>query len=197
MPGGAQTFKSVNDKMTHGTDFKLLHLLQTKNANLTHENLNTIIDEPETRCNIHLVSYETISSRAKPSSNSQLSYFSWSFGIFVESHWYRTENSVGWQIAMNAIIGFNLEVTATPGFHSLCDWCYQTMWLFSGAPEDPEDHTVMQKHGAEALYSAVKWLTHAIQTEDKEAQQDAAHQMIQIAKRWTIGRWSESEPANV
>jgi len=36
------------------------------------------------------------------------------------------------------------------------------MWLFSGAPEDPEDDTVMEKHGAEALYSAVKSLMHAI-----------------------------------
>jgi len=25
------------------------------------------------------------------------------------------------------------------------------MWLFSGEPEDPEDDTVMKKHGAEAL----------------------------------------------
>jgi hypothetical protein len=32
---------------------------------------------------------------------------------------------------------------------------------------------------------------HAIQTEDKEAQQDAAHRMMQIAKPWTNRRWSE------
>jgi len=51
---------------------------------------------------------------------------------------------VGWQIAMNAKIGFKLHVTATQGFHSLYDWCYQTMWLFSGVPDDPEDDTVME-----------------------------------------------------
>jgi hypothetical protein len=97
---------------------------------------------------------------------------------------------------MNAKIGFKLQVTATPGFHSLYDWCFQTMWLFSGAPEDPEDDTMMEKHGAEALYSAVKSLMHAIQTKDEEAQQDAAHRMIQIAKPWTIRQWSESTLAD-
>ena len=49
-------------------------------------------------------------------------------------------------------------------------------------PEDPEDDTMMEKHDAEALYSAVKSLMHAIQTKDEEAQQNAAHQMIQIGK---------------
>jgi len=37
---------------------------------------------------------------------------------------------------------------------------------------------------------------HAIWTKDKEAQQDAAHRMIQIAMPWTIRRWSESKLAN-
>jgi len=65
------------------------------------------------------------------------------------------------------------------------------MWLFAGGPEDPEDDTVIEKHGAEALYSAVQSLMHAIWTENKEAQQYVAHQMIRIAKPWTIRRWSE------
>jgi hypothetical protein len=103
---------------------------------------------------------------------------------------------MGWRIATNVRIGFKLQVTATPGFHSLYDWCYQTMWLFSGAPEDPEHETVMEMHSADAPYSAVKSLIHAIQTEDQDVQQDAAHLMIQIAKPWTIRRWSESKLAN-
>jgi hypothetical protein len=70
------------------------------------------------------------------------------------------------------------------------------MWLFSGAPENPEDERVMEKHGADALYSAQKSLIHAIRTEDKEAQQDAAHWMFEIAKPWIIRRWSESKLAN-
>jgi len=47
MPGVAETFKSVIDEMTHGTDFKLVNLVHTENANLTQEYLNTSIDEPE------------------------------------------------------------------------------------------------------------------------------------------------------
>jgi hypothetical protein len=104
--------------------------------------------------------------------------------------------SVGWRIAKNAKIGFKRQVTATPGFHSLYDWRYQPMWLLSGAPEDPEDETVMEMHGADALYSAVKSLMHAFRTEDQDAQQDAAHRMSQISKPWTIRRWSEWKLAN-
>ena len=70
------------------------------------------------------------------------------------------------------------------------------MWLFSGAPDDPEDETVKKKHGADALDSAVTSLMHAIRTEDEVGQQDAAHRMIQIAKHWTIRRWSESKLAS-
>jgi hypothetical protein len=185
MPGVAETFKTVIDEMTHGTDFKLVNLLHPENANLTHEDLNTSIDEPENRWNIHLVSYDTLTSRAKPSSTGRLSHCTWSFGIFDESHRYKTKNSVGWRIATNAKIGFKLQVTATPGFHSLYDWCYQAMWLFSGAPEDPEDETVMEMHGADALYSAVKSLMRAIRTEGQDAQQNAAHRISKMYfSRW-------------
>jgi hypothetical protein len=37
---------------------------------------------------------------------------------------------------------------------------------------------------------------HAIRTEDYDPQQNAAHQVIQIAKLWTIRRWSESKLEN-
>jgi hypothetical protein len=66
MPGVAETFKSVINEMTHGTDFKLVNLLLAENANLTHQDLNTSIDKPENRWNIHLVSYDTLTCRAKP-----------------------------------------------------------------------------------------------------------------------------------
>jgi hypothetical protein len=49
---------------------------------------------------------------------------------------------------------------------SLYDWYYQAIWLFSGVPEDPEDEAVMELHGAEALYSAVKSWMHAIRCDD-------------------------------
>jgi len=91
MPGVAETSKSFVDEMIFGTDFKIVNLLHAENANLTHEDLNTSIDEPEKRWKIHLVLYDTFTSRAKPSSNGQLSYCSWSFGIFDDSHQYITK----------------------------------------------------------------------------------------------------------
>ena len=196
MSGVAETFKNVIDEMTAGTDFKLVKSLHAQNPNLTHEDQKTNLNEPENQWNIHLVSYDTLTSRAKPSSNGQLSYCAWSCGMFDESHQYMTKNSVGWQIVINAQIGFKLQVTATPEFHSLYDWCFHMMWVISGASEDPEDDTIMEKHHVETLYSAVKSLMHAIRTKDEEDQQDAAHRMIQIAKPWTIRQWSESKLAN-
>jgi hypothetical protein len=47
MPGVAETFKTLNDEMTHGTDFKHVNLLHPENANLTHEDLNISIHELE------------------------------------------------------------------------------------------------------------------------------------------------------
>jgi len=122
MPGVAETFMSVINKMTFATDFKLINLLHAENANVTHEDLNTSLDEPENSWYIHLVSYDTLTSRAKPTSNGQLSHCKLSFRIFDESHWYKTKNSVGWRIAMNARIGFKPQVTATQGFHLPYDW---------------------------------------------------------------------------
>jgi len=63
--------------------------------------------------------------------------------------------------------------------------------LFSGAPEDPVDDTVMEMHGLNALYSAVKSLIDAIRTEDHVTQPDAARQIIQISEPWMIRRWSD------
>jgi hypothetical protein len=45
----AETFTSVIDEMTRGTDFKFINLLYVKNTHLTHKDLNTSFDEPENR----------------------------------------------------------------------------------------------------------------------------------------------------
>jgi hypothetical protein len=82
---------------------------------------------------------------------------------------------------MNARIGFKLHVTATLGCHSHYDCCFQTMCLFLGALEDPDDDTVGEMHHAEPVYSAVQSVMNAFWTEDKHAQQDGAHRLIQIA----------------
>jgi hypothetical protein len=118
---------------------------------------------------MNLVLYDTLTSRAKQLSNRQLSYCAWCFVSFDDSHQYKTKISVDWLIVMNAKMGFRLQVTATPALDSLHDWCFQTMWLFSGASDDQEDDSVMEKHGANGLYCAVKSLMHAIWTEDEEA----------------------------
>jgi hypothetical protein len=55
---------------------------------------------------------------------------------------------------------------------------------------------VIEKHHAEALYSAVKSLIHTIWTKDKGAQQVALDWMIQITKPRTIRWWSELKLAN-
>jgi hypothetical protein len=47
MPGVAATCNSVIGKITFATDFKLIKLLHADNVNLTNEDLNTGLDEPE------------------------------------------------------------------------------------------------------------------------------------------------------
>jgi hypothetical protein len=88
MPGVTETSNGVIDNMTFATHFTLIHLLHTENVDVTHEDLNSSLEQPENQWNIRLVLYDTLTSRAKPSSNSQLSHCSWSFGIFDDSHRY-------------------------------------------------------------------------------------------------------------
>jgi len=70
------------------------------------------------------------------------------------------------------------------------------MWLFSVAPDNPEDNGVMEMHGTNGVYSAVKSVMHVIRTEDEEARPDMAHRMIQIAMPWKISSWSQLKLAN-
>jgi len=50
--------------------------------------------------------------------------------------------------------------------------------LFSAGPEDPEDDTEMDKHGAEGLNSTTKSVMYVTQAEDTKVRQDVAHRMI-------------------
>jgi hypothetical protein len=45
----------------------------------------------------------------------------------------------------------------------------------------------MERDSADALYSAIKSVMHAIWTENEEAQQNMAYRVIQIVQPWTIG----------
>jgi hypothetical protein len=71
MPRVAERFNCVIEEITHGTIFNRVNLLYAYNANLTHEDRNLSIDKPEYCWNILIVSSDTLSSRAKPSSNGQ------------------------------------------------------------------------------------------------------------------------------
>lgn len=63
-------------------------------------------------------------------------------------------------------------------------------------PEDPEDNSVMEKHGAETLYSTEKSVMHAIHTADKDAEHVVAHWMIHPPKARMLKRQLQSKPAN-
>jgi len=77
-----ESFESVIDRLTYGPNFKLIMLLHTENVNLTYKDLNTSTEKPENWWNIHLVSYDTITSALEPLSNGQLSHCTWSFWDF-------------------------------------------------------------------------------------------------------------------
>jgi len=65
MLGIAESLKSVTNEMTSGTNIKLINFMHAQNVNLTHEDLNTSIDKPESWWNIHLAFSDTLTSRVK------------------------------------------------------------------------------------------------------------------------------------
>jgi len=71
MPRVAETLKSVIDEMRYGTNSKLFTIVHTDDANITHDVLNTDIEQ---NWNIHRMLCDTITSRAKPLSKGQLSH---------------------------------------------------------------------------------------------------------------------------
>jgi hypothetical protein len=118
----AETYLSVIHKMTHGIDLTVVMLLHTKHVNFTDKDLKSGIDNPEKGWYIHPVSYDTLTSTAKPSYYSQFSYSEWSLGNDDQYHPFQTNNSMGWQIEMNTKIGLKHNVTVLLGFHSLHNW---------------------------------------------------------------------------
>ena len=98
--------------------------------NLAHKYLKISVEELENRLNIHLDLYDNFICRLKQSSNSQLQCCPRSFGIRDESHQYKTKNGMGWQIAMKAKIGIQLQAPAILEFLSLLVWCYLVLQQF-------------------------------------------------------------------
>ncbi|KAF8515970.1 hypothetical protein BDD12DRAFT_905249 [Trichophaea hybrida] len=106
LPGICVTFKSVIKDMSHNTDFTIIDLLDPNYYNDTNEDLNASADEPERRWNIHFISYDTFTARAKLNGQRQLTKCAWSCAIFDESYRYKGRNSQGLSVAVEAKIGF-------------------------------------------------------------------------------------------
>jgi hypothetical protein len=83
MHGVTETFNTVLYEMTHGIKYKPINLLHAKYANLTLKVPHPSIDKPENRRNIHIVLYDTLTSRAKPSSDGRHSHCSGSLGFLI------------------------------------------------------------------------------------------------------------------
>jgi hypothetical protein len=151
-------FNVIND----WADYKLLNIFHIRNANLTHNDLNARIDKQENWWNVHNDSYSTLKSRATLLGNGRLSYCLWSIGMFIQSHQFKAKNGECWWIAINASVRLKLQATAIWRFNSIFDSCYQMMWLLSGASEDLENNTVLERHGAEIPYSTTMSILHAM-----------------------------------
>jgi len=91
MPKVLEIYKSDINKMTELNNFKLVNMFHMQNTILTCNHQNSSIDEPKTSFNIFLVSFDMLTSRAKPSRIGQYSYSAWCFVVFDESCCYKTK----------------------------------------------------------------------------------------------------------
>jgi hypothetical protein len=103
-PSVVDPFQSVIKKKTYTTNFIQVDVLHTENVTRSHDDLPISIDKLEQTWNINYASYDTLTSRAKPTRSSQLLYCSWSVWIVDEFNEYKPRYSVGWLIVMKAKI---------------------------------------------------------------------------------------------
>jgi hypothetical protein len=199
LPSVRATFIGAINTITKGTPFSVRDLCAEDAGDLTHAHLNFCVEHPERRWDIHVITYDTFTSRAQRNENDtvrQLTNCQWSWGIFDEAHRFKGPKSKGWSVASEAQIGFKVQVTATPAYHSLKDWGNTTRWLFT-IPDAPENERAVEEHGPEALMSAITALQTAVtKGGSSEAQQEAASVMTEVAHPWTIRRWTESRLAS-
>ena len=77
-------------------------------------------------------------------------------------------------------IGFKVQVTATPAYHSLRDWANLTRWLLA-IPEVGEDPDAVAKHGPTAFAKAIVDIQRAVSKDlPAHEQQAAAQTMIDV-----------------
>ena len=196
LPSVCETFVAAMRTITHGTRFAIRDLSAEGGSELRHTHLNFSMNHLACMWNIHVITYNAITERSQrnPSSSPrQLTDCTWKWGIFDESHRYKTPKSIGWKVAMEAKIGFKVQVTTTPAYHSLRDWTNISRSLFD-IPNEVEMPDSVSYHGPIALAKAVA----NVQREVSKAlpldkQQAAAQAMIEVVRPWTIRRWTESK----
>ena len=199
LPSVRETFVRALEGITQGTSFAIRDLGKDQGPDITQVQLNFSREYPKRRWDIHVVTYNMFTERAQKNPSGsvpQLTQGVWSWGIFDESQRYKGSNSIGFKVARDAMIGFKIQATATPAYHSLRDWGSTTCWLFR-MPLDVQDTDVVNNHGAQAMVNAVRELELSVKRGDPvEDQKTAATNMITVARPWTIRRWAESRLAS-
>jgi hypothetical protein len=102
-------------------------------------------------------------------------------------------------VAHDALVGFKVQVTATPAYHILKDMGSTTRWLFSNMPPEEFllDRDAVENHGPLATSTACNRLQVSISSgKSREEQQEAAQAVIDAIHPWMIRRWSESRMAS-
>ena len=191
LPSVRETFLAATRTITNGTRFAVRDLSAEGGLELGHTHLNFSMNHPKRMWDIHVITYNAFTERAQcnPSgSPRQLTGCTWAWGIFDESHRYKGPKSIGWRVAMKAEIGFKVQVTATPAYHSLRDWANLSRWLFT-IPDEVEIADSVSRHGPIALAKAVSNVQRAVSKAlPPDEQQAAAQEMIDVTCPWTIRR---------
>ena len=174
-----------------GTRFTIRYLSAQAGAEMSHMHLNFSFRFPEQMWDIHVITYNALTERGQRNHNGtpgQLTGCTMSWGIFEENYRYKGPKSIGWKVVSEVDIGFKVQVTATPAYHSLRDWAHLTHWLFA-IPELAEDPDAVAKHGPAALEKAVVDIQRAVSKDLPVHEQQAAVQaMIDVVWPWTIHR---------
>ena len=199
LPSVRETFVAPTKTITAGTHLTIRDLSAEGNAEMSHTHLNFSFKFPELMWDIHVVTYNALMERGQrnPSGTPrQLTNCTWPWGISDESHRFKGPKSIGWKVVSEADIGFKVQVTATPAYHSLRDWANITRWLFA-IPEVAEDPDAVAKHGPAALEKAIMDIQYAVYKDlSAHEQQAAAQSMIDVFRPWTIHRYTESKLAS-
>jgi hypothetical protein len=109
MPQVLEVYKCGINKMTELTNFKLVNMFHMQNTILTCDYQNSSIDEPKTLLNINLVSFDMLTSRAKPSRIGQYSYSAWCFLVFDQSCCYKTQTVLAAQLCGKRNLDSNFQ----------------------------------------------------------------------------------------